>query len=31
MTLQYAPAVKALEPFTALFTEVIRGEELHNG
>ncbi|MGB6779424.1 MAG: ATP phosphoribosyltransferase regulatory subunit [Planococcus citreus] len=31
VTLQYAPAVKALEPFTALFTEVIRGEELHNG
>lgn len=31
VTLQYAPAVKALEPFTALFTEVIRGEELRNG
>ncbi|MBU9674177.1 ATP phosphoribosyltransferase regulatory subunit [Planococcus sp. CP5-4] len=31
VTLQYAPAVKALEPFTALFTEVITGEELHNG
>ncbi len=31
VTLQYAPAVKALESFTALFTEVIRGEELRNG
>ncbi|MEZ0480209.1 ATP phosphoribosyltransferase regulatory subunit [Planococcus sp. SSTMD024] len=31
VTLQYAPAVKALAPFTALFTEVIRGEELRNG
>lgn len=31
VTMQYAPAVKALEPFTALFTEVIRGEELQNG
>lgn len=31
VTLQYAPAVKALEPFTALFTEVIREEELRNG
>ncbi|MDE4084084.1 ATP phosphoribosyltransferase regulatory subunit [Planococcus maritimus] len=30
VTLQYAPAVKALESFTALFTEVIRGEELRN-
>ncbi|MFC4713970.1 ATP phosphoribosyltransferase regulatory subunit [Planococcus dechangensis] len=31
VTLQYAPAVKAYEQFTALFTEVIRGEELRNG
>jgi len=31
VTLQYAPAVKALEPFTALFTEVIREEDLRNG
>lgn len=31
VTLQYAPAVKALEQFTALFTEVIKGEELRNG
>ncbi|MGM0898738.1 MAG: ATP phosphoribosyltransferase regulatory subunit [Bacillota bacterium] len=31
VTLQYAPAVKALDAFSALFTEVIRGEELTNG
>lgn len=31
VTLQYAPAVSALDAFSALFTEVIRGEELTNG
>ncbi|MBT2583714.1 ATP phosphoribosyltransferase regulatory subunit [Planococcus sp. ISL-109] len=31
VTLQFAPAVKALEQFSELFTKVIRGEELRNG